>query len=139
MIYLGDTSALVRLHRGQVADPWQDLAERGMIAICEPVLVETLTIGEARRYDEFETKFRSLYPWLHVPDGAWDVIRPIRQQLARRSAHQRVSVADYLVVATALHHDLTLLHEDADFETVAQVVPELRQQRISVLPESAQG
>jgi predicted nucleic acid-binding protein len=40
-------------------------------------------------------------------------------------------VADHLVVATALHHRLTILHEDADFATAARVAPEIQEQRIS--------
>jgi len=38
------------------------------------------------------------------------------------------------VVATALHHRLTVLHEDADFATAAGVVPEMQEQRISSKP-----
>ena len=106
-----------------------------MVTICEPVLVESLTIADAGRYQEFHAEFRAIYPWVVVPDDSWDVIQPIQQRLAQRSAHQGLSITDYLVVITALHHDLTVLHEDADFATVARVVPELREQRISALPE----
>jgi predicted nucleic acid-binding protein len=55
----------------------------------------------------------------------------MRRALAARSAHQGISVADYLIAVTAIHHDLTLLHDDADFGTVAAIVPALRQERIS--------
>jgi predicted nucleic acid-binding protein len=139
VIYLGDTSALSRIYRRQVEQQWHESVEHGLVAICEPVLAEVLTIAEAGKYEEREADFLSLYPWVVVPDNAWEVVRSTRRVLARRSAHQGISVADYLVVATALHHELTVLHEDADFETVAAVVPELRQQRISALPESAKG
>ena len=135
MIYLGDTSALSRIYRRQVEQHWHESVQHGLVAICEPVLAEVLTIAEAGKYEEREADFLSLYPWVVVPGDAWDVLRSTRRALARRSAHQGISVADYLVVTTALHHDLTVLHEDADFETVARVVPELRQQRISALPE----
>jgi hypothetical protein len=33
-------------------------------------------------------------------------------------------------VATALHHHLTILHEDADFTTAAAVVSDIKEQRI---------
>jgi predicted nucleic acid-binding protein len=42
-----------------------------------------------------------------------------------------LSVADYLIAATAIKSKLVLLHEDGDFETVARFVPQLQQQRIS--------
>ena len=73
---------------------------------------------------------RDAYPWVPIPDDAWSTVRTVRQELAQHSAHQGLSVADYLVIATALGNQLTVLHEDADFQTVARVVPELRQERI---------
>jgi hypothetical protein len=51
-------------------------------------------------------------------------------RILRKSQHHGLSVADHLVVATALHHHLTILHEDADFGTAAAVVPDIQQQRI---------
>jgi predicted nucleic acid-binding protein len=51
---------------------------------------------------------------------------------SRRQAVRRdLSVADLVVAATAIRLKLEVLHEDADFETVARFVPELRQRRIS--------
>jgi predicted nucleic acid-binding protein len=133
-MYLGDTSALVRLYRKQVAPEWVTVAKDGLIRICEPVLIEMLTMASSAHYRELEGQLLREFPWLHVPDDPWSIVGDIRRALAERSQHQGISVADYLVVITALHHDLTVLHEDADFETVARVVPELRQQRISALP-----
>jgi hypothetical protein len=129
--YLIDTSALVRVLRRQVDQTWHELVKRGLIAICEPVITETLTIANAKNYQRVEDDLRDAYPWVAVPDDAWDAVRSVRRELAARSAHQGLSVADYLVVATALRQRLTLVHEDADFETVARIVPELRQQRIT--------
>jgi hypothetical protein len=47
-----------------------------------------------------------------------------------QSAHQGLSVADYLVVATGMRTTLVVLHEDADFETVARIIPDFQQERI---------
>ena len=98
-------------------------------------MAETLTIADEHSHRRVEAALSVAYPWVVVPHDPWDTMRSIQRELARRSMHQGPSVADYLVVITALHHDLTVLHEDADFETVARVVPELRVQRISALPE----
>lgn len=133
-MYLGDTSALVRMYRKQVAPEWIAAGQGGLIRMCEPVLVEMLTMASGVHYQELEAELLREFPWLHVPDDPWPAVGEIRRMLAQRSQHQGISVADYLVVITALHHDLTVLHEDADFETVARVVPELRQQRISQPP-----
>jgi predicted nucleic acid-binding protein len=51
------------------------------------------------------------------------------------SAHRGLSVADLVVAATAIRLKLIVLHEGADFETMARFVPELRQRRISAGPE----
>jgi predicted nucleic acid-binding protein len=50
--------------------------------------------------------------------------------LSDHSVHRRLSVADYLVAATAIRLKLVVLHEDADFETMARLVPQLKQERI---------
>lgn len=131
MTYLVDTSALVRIIRRQVDQRWDDLAERGMLALCEPVLVEALAVVDAKRYNESENQLRSTYPWVPVPDDAWSIVGTIRRELAAKSQHQGLSVADHLIVATAIKQKLVVLHEDTDFETVARLVPQLRQQRLS--------
>lgn len=131
MTYLLDTSALVRILRRQAPDERYQQVERGLVAICEPVLVETLTLADATSYQGVEKALLATHPWVVVPDDAWETIRVTRRELASRSQHQGLSVADYLVIATALKHDLTVLHEDADFETVARVVPRLRQERLT--------
>ncbi|MGW4463552.1 PIN domain-containing protein [Micromonospora sp. NPDC004704] len=130
MKYLIDTSALVRVLRRQVEPQWSDLATRGLIAICEPVLVETLTIADAKSHERVEEGLRDLYPWVPVPDDAWRLVSAVRLELAARSAHQGLSVADHLIVATAIKLKLVVLHQDADFETVASVVPQFQQERV---------
>lgn len=131
MTYLIDTSALVRVVRHQAPPHWYERIERGLVGICEPVITETLTMADAKRYERVEEDLREAYPWVPVPDDVWDMIRATRRTLAASSQHQGLSVADHLVVATALRHELVVLHEDGDFETVARLVPRLRQERLS--------
>ena len=131
MKYLVDTSALVRIVRRQVGTEWDELVERGLVAVCEPVLVEALTVADAKRYPQVEKELRDTYPWVPVPDDVWELVRAVRTELAAHSQHQGLSVADYLVIATAIRLKLVVLHEDADFATVARIVPQLQQQRIS--------
>lgn len=50
-----------------------------------------------------------------------------------------LSVADHLIVATALHHHLIILHEDADFGTAAAIVPDIQEQRILAGAVDASG
>lgn len=130
MKYLVDTSALARILRRQVDESWHEQVTHGMVAICDPVLTEALAIARATEYERIKTDLLEAYPWVPVPDRAWETVRSVQAQLAAKSQHQGLSVADHLVVATALHHHLTILHEDADFGTAAAIVPDLRQQRI---------
>jgi predicted nucleic acid-binding protein len=134
MRYLIDTSALVRILRRQVDEAWHSSVARGLVAICEPVIIETLTIAKATEYERVLADLLGTYPRVPVPDNAWDTVRGVATRLAERSCHQGLSVADHLVVATALHHRLTILHEDADFATAARVAPEIQEQRISGNP-----
>jgi len=128
--YLVDTSALVRILRRQVDESWHDQVTHGMVAICDPVLTEALTIARTNEYQRVRADLLEIYPWVPVPDRAWETISSVQAQLAAKSQHQRLSVADHLVVATALHHHLTILHEDADFATAAAIVHDIRQQRV---------
>jgi predicted nucleic acid-binding protein len=128
--YLIDTSALVRILRRQVDKSWYEQVEHGVVAICDPVLTEALVIAAAGEYERVKKTLLAVYPWVAVPDRAWDTVLATQAQLAARSQHQGLSVADYLVVATALHNQLVILHEDADFSAAAAVVPAIRQQRI---------
>jgi Predicted nucleic acid-binding protein, contains PIN domain len=134
-MFLVDTSALVRIQRKQVDPGWDELGDRGLLSVCEPVLAETLVIANAKDYVRVEEWIRRQYPWVAVPDNIWDMVAAVRRELAPHSAHQGVSVADLLVAATAIRLKLEVLHEDADFETIGRFVPELRQRRISVGPD----
>ncbi len=139
MKYLIDTSALVRILRRQVDESWHEQVMHGMVAICDPVLTEALTIARATEYERIRTDLREAYPWVRVPDRAWETVRSVQAQLAAKGQHHGLSVADHLVVATAVHHHLTILHEDADFGTAAAVVPDIQQQRILTGHTDTQG
>ncbi len=134
MTYLIDTSALVRVMRDQVDEAWLELTRRGLVTICEPVLIECLTVAPAERYGETEQTLLDTHPWVPVPDDIWEIVASMRRELAKHSVHQALSVADYLIAATAVKRGLTVLHEDQDFETASRFVPMLQQQRISEPP-----
>jgi predicted nucleic acid-binding protein len=138
MRYLADTSALVRIARGQAGSEWNDVVDRGLVAICEPVLIETLTAAPAKAYERTEEDLRRTYPWVPVVDEVWSMVTAVRRDLAGHGQHRGLSIADYLILATAIKLKLVLLHEDADFETVARIVPQLREQRLSSTPAGGQ-
>ena len=114
MRYLVDTSALIRIVRRQADEKWYEAVRAGQVALCEPVLTETLTIADAKSYERVETELRAAYPWVPVVDDVWAVITSVRRELAKRSQHQGLSVADHLVVATAIRLKLDGMYSVTD-------------------------
>jgi predicted nucleic acid-binding protein len=139
MNYLIDTSALVRVMRNEVGEEWYGLIDRGLVAVCDPVLAEVLVTAPAKQYEKVEQSLAGAHPWVPVPDDVWEIVASMRRELARHSAHHRLSVADCLIAGTAMKRNLTILHEDADFETVARIIPMVRQQRISTPPPAGKS
>jgi predicted nucleic acid-binding protein len=94
-------------------------------------LVEALTVADAKSYVKVEDELRGTYPWVPMPDDVWSIVGAVRRDLAAQSQHHGLSVADHLIVATAIRLKLVVLHEDGDFETVARLVPQFQQQRLT--------
>jgi len=65
-----------------------------------------------------------------VPKDAWRWVDTAQDKLTLKSQHRGPGPIDLLAAATAVHHDLTVLHVDSDFATIASVLSELRQQDI---------
>ncbi|MEV4343952.1 PIN domain-containing protein [Actinoplanes sp. NPDC049596] len=139
MKYLADASALIRILRKQADPAWDEVLSRGLISICEPALAETLRAADAKRYAEAEATVAWRCLPVIEPDGIWDQVAVIRRGLARRATHTGPSVVDMLIAATALRLKLTVLHEDRDFATIGDVVPELRQRSIRSGPKGNDG
>jgi predicted nucleic acid-binding protein len=134
MKYLVDTSALIRIQRRQADPGWRDMVERGLLSLCEPVLAEALLTADTKDYAATERALTESFVPVTIPDGVWELSAAIRRELAARSAHRGLSVADLVVAATAIRMKLTVLHEDADFETIARFVPGMEEHRVSAGP-----
>lgn len=78
--------------------------------------------------------FADLYPNVMVPERAWAWIDAAQFHLASRGRHQALSVVDWLICATAAHHSLVILHDDRDFPAAAQLIPDLRERNIRIVP-----
>jgi predicted nucleic acid-binding protein len=50
--------------------------------------------------------------------------------MARVGEHRSASAADLIIAATAAHHGLTVLHDDADYRAVARHAPDLTEHNI---------
>jgi predicted nucleic acid-binding protein len=136
--YLLDSSALWRILRDAVLRAaWAEVVSLGVIGSCQPQRVEFRR--SARTIDEYEQMsgmFDALYPDAVVPKGAWRWIEAAQYRLLRHGAHRALSAVDLLICATAVHHDLAILHDDRDFAAAAQYLPDLRERSVRDTPEA---
>lgn len=132
MIYLLDTSGLVRLLRDAgLQEAWYDAVDAEAIASCYPQRTEFLHAARnASEYDEITEMFGDLYPDVSVPKSAGRWIASVQHQMARAGEHRSASAVDLMIAATAAHHGLTVLHDDADYRTVARHAPDLTEHNI---------
>ncbi|MEU7072563.1 PIN domain-containing protein [Streptomyces narbonensis] len=132
MIYLLDTSGLVRL----LGDPalqsaWHDAIDAEAIASCFPQRTEFLySARNSREYDEIAEMFADLYPDVAVPKNAGRWIGSVQHRMARAGEHRSASAVDLIIAATAAHHGLTVLHDDADYRTIARHAADLSEHSI---------
>jgi len=98
-----------------------EAAEEGRISICDPTQAELLfSARSAEQYRAMSSGIRRMYTRRCVPDEAWERIHDLQGRLADGGCHRSAGVVDLLVAVTAQHHQLTVLHYDRDFETIAK-------------------
>lgn len=120
--YLGDTSALARLPtRAEVRAAVDPLLLAGEIATCGVVDLEVLYSARSpKEYDALATALDGL-PRATVDDSIVARAREVQAQLAAKSQHRGMPLADLLVAACAELAALTVLHYDADFDRIAAI------------------
>lgn len=131
--FLIDTSAFVRLVSDRdVQSLWHGHLESGLIRIGRSTMTEILhsARGPAHR-DELEEELADLFGTpLTPPESVWEWVDTAQYKLTQKGRHRAAGLADLLLAGTAVHHDMTVLHLDDDFATVARVVGELREHDI---------
>lgn len=131
MTYLADTSAVWRLLRGQIGDPWPQYVARGLVALCPPVESELMiSVRADRDYEPFFAMLRRTFGWYPTLDDPWREILAVQRDLIRIGHHRGPSPIDILIALTAQERRLTLLHADADFTSIAKVRPGLAMIRV---------
>ncbi|MFB8777491.1 PIN domain-containing protein [Streptomyces broussonetiae] len=127
MIYLLDTSGLMRLLRDpKLQSAWYDAIDAGAIASCYVQRVEFLhSARNGREYDEIMEMLADLYSDVSVPKNAGRWIGAVQHRMARAGEHRSASAVDLVIAATAAHHGLTVLHDDADYRAVARHASDL--------------
>lgn len=121
--WLIDKSALVRLGSSSDSATWADRIERGLIRIATVTLLE---VGySARDPQDLHAGLREppvvSMPVEHATPAAEDRAVEVLTVLADRGHHRAPSVPDLLIAAIAERAGLVVLHQDKDFDLIAQV------------------
>jgi predicted nucleic acid-binding protein len=131
MTYLADTSAAWRLLRQQIGEPWSRYAAQGLIALCPPVEAELMvSVRSEAAYEPFFGRLRRTFGWCPSPDDPWRRVLAIQRDLITLGHHRGPSPMDIVIALTAQDRQLTLLHADADFGSIAKVRPAIPMIRI---------
>lgn len=121
--WLIDKSALVRLAASPDADGWASRIERGLVRI---TTVTRLEVGySARTGTELRTGLRqpplASMPVEYLTPAIEDRALEVLSLLADRGQHRAPSIPDLIIAATAELAGLTVLHQDKDFNIIADV------------------
>jgi len=121
--WLIDKSALVRLAESPDAENWLNRAERGLISIASPTLVE---LGfSARNISEWDDYVRgypvSLLPLAYLTPRAQLRALEVQRLLVAKGQNRAPSVADLQIAAIAEVEAMVILHIDKDFDLIANI------------------
>jgi predicted nucleic acid-binding protein len=129
-VILVDSSVWVFADRGR--RPIGDFVETDDIVICPPIAQELLQGAQDRERYWAIRDVLALVPMLDaaIPlarfqEAAWIYVR------CREAGYTIRSSVDCLIAACALAHDATLLHNDRDFDHIAEVVVALKARRLT--------
>jgi predicted nucleic acid-binding protein len=120
--WLIDKSVLARIGEDSVAEVVLPRVQAGLVGIG---IVTELEVGfSARSINDYRTTRDDLLDHLLpvlIPARAEPRAREVQARLVERGEQRSAGVADLLLAAIAEIERLTILHYDADFETVASV------------------
>jgi predicted nucleic acid-binding protein len=130
--YLLDSSALWRMLRDRrLHDRWRQPTIEGDVQSCYPQRAEFLrSARNLKEYEAYRGMFDELYADAQVPKTAASWIGEMQWRAAGQGAHRALSAVDLQICATAAHHGLVILHDDADFVAAARCAVELRQHNV---------
>jgi predicted nucleic acid-binding protein len=119
--YLGDTSAVTRLGRPEVAERLVPLIESGLVARCT---VTDLEAGFSSRSPDHHLDVRWVrdgWPFVTMDQAVLDRAVTVQELLAETSRHRGAKIADLLIAAAAEAAGLVVMHYDRDFDLIAEI------------------
>jgi predicted nucleic acid-binding protein len=121
--WLIDKSALVRLDQSRDQQEWAERIERGLVRITVRTLLEAGYSARSERdmANVLDRPPISSMPVEYLTPAAEDRAIAVLRLLAERGQHRAPSIPDLLVAASAESARLTVLHNDKDFELIAEI------------------
>jgi predicted nucleic acid-binding protein len=122
-VYLVDSSAFVRAHQPSVRGAWAQAAAEGRLIASPMFRFETLFSARgAGEFDRVERGLRSM-EFLRFSETVEPLAVAAMRSLARSAglAH-RVPVPDLLIAAAAAEQGMGVLHYDAHYDRLAEVL-----------------
>ena len=120
--YLVDKSALARAGHPAVSARLVPLIEAGLVATCALVDLEVLYSTRGfKEYERIRTDRALAYERLPMPDEVWHQAVATQRELARSGRTRVAGIPDLLIAATAARAGVAVLHDDADFDAIAEV------------------
>ena len=112
---------MARLSKVSVAAAFTPLASTGGVALCAPVIFELGYAAQSKA--DYDLLMDRVSGYTTVPTTDADHRRSLEMQqaLVDDGRHRMLSLVDALVAAVAEARQLTVLHYDGDFETLAKL------------------
>ena len=121
MVYLIDKSALARMQHPAVEGRLAPIIESGEAATCSMVDLEVLYSTRNRKEHSRVRARRALaYRKVDLTEAVFNRAIDVQGLLAGRGRH-RLPIPDLIIAAAAEAARMTVLHYDADFDTIAAV------------------
>ncbi|MGH8999706.1 MAG: PIN domain-containing protein [Acidimicrobiia bacterium] len=118
--YLADKSALARWDEPAVAAVLDPALAAGLLWRCPPVELEVLySCQTPSEYAAIHQERSDSYNQAPLEPEVGAVALELQAALARAGQLRSVGPMDLLIAAVAVHHGLTVLHYDHDFEILA--------------------
>ena len=99
------------------------LVEGGVVGTCASLDAEALfSARNPKEYEHIRDNRRHAYEYLPTEDRHWQAAFDVQRELARSGRHRAVGIADLLTPVLAAEQGMTIVHYDADFEIVREVL-----------------
>lgn len=131
--WLIDKSALVKLARSQDRETWRDRIEHGLVHVTYVTMLE-LAYSARSAADLTAILSRpplSEMPIEHLTPAMERRALEVLGELAGQGQHRAPSIPDLLIAAVAEYSRLVILHDDKDFDLIADVTGQATE-RLSV-------